>query len=75
MKTKTISIRIDEDTEQLIEDIMRLAGDRYNLYNVTKSQVVCASIREFASTPIMEQVVRIKDVRKMDGRKRFRYGF
>lgn len=75
MKTKTISIRIDDAAETAIETIIANITRKYGTFGVTKSHVVCAAIKEFAKVDSDIQKERIVSEKMLDGRKAsyFRY--
>lgn len=70
MKTKTISIRIDNDAENAIETILANITKKYGSFGNTKSKVVCAAIKYFAKVDIDIQKEHIVNEKVSDGRKR-----
>lgn len=69
MKTKTISIRIDEDAENAIETILENITKKYEKFGVNKSHVVCAAIKHFAKVDIEIQKDQIMNQKMSDGRR------
>lgn len=69
MKTKTISIRIDDDAENAIETILANIKKKYGRFGMTKSLIVCAAIKEFAKVDSDIQKKLIGDEKVLDGRR------
>lgn len=69
MKTKTISIRIDDDAENAIETILANITEKYGTFGITKSHVVCAAIKDFAKVDIDIQKDHLLNEKFSDGRR------